>query len=675
MSETINDNVRVLSFAEAKLPDFKEHRGGAYIKFGEDNLYPDYLQDLFDKATKHGAIVSGKATYISGNGWKVKDGTDPIAEGLIKKVNRHNESLADVTKKAALDIEIFAGAYLQIIWNNTGTAIAEIYHIDYTRIRSNQDNTQFHYREDWGSYSREPVKVYPAFNPANRKGSQIYFLKEYRPGCVSYPLPAYMRALNYISAEIEVGKHTYGNAQNGFTPSKSITLVNGEPSQDEKKKMTRQFERAFTGSDGKKLMLWFANQADQKPIIEDLGQSDLSKEDYTAVDNLIQNNIYTGHGITTPALFGIATAGQLGQAKEMRDGYEIFKNTYVNDKQRFLESHVNTLAKYFGVLVYLEIIPTAPIGLDITPELLKDIAPKTWFLEQAGIDPTKYPELNTTVNPETGQMEANTNDAIRNLTSKQHQQVMRILRQVDKGQLTKERATVLLSTGYGLSPEDITTLLAVDDPLMMSEDESEDDKAISVFMEYGVSPEGLTVLTSKKVKFTDDMDAEVREYQFKTMTAKKISELKASILDLISKDKRITNEILAKTLNVPEEDIEQAIKQLIETGSLSVDKTGEIRQLDKPLKEAQEGVKAETRQFVVKYSYDGPKDSRNRPFCARLMELNRFYTRTEIESISARLGYSVWDRRGGFYHNPNTDTTTAFCRHSWVSHVVMKQAK
>ena len=75
----------------------------------------------------------------------------------------------------------------------------------------------------------------------------------------------------------------------------------------------------------------------------------------------------------------------------------------------------------------------------------------------------------------------------------------------------------------------------------------------------------------------------------------------------------------------------------------------------------------------LKYSYEGPQDSKNRPFCAKMMELDRLYTRAEIESISARLGYSVFDRLGGFYHNPKTDITTPYCRHHWKSNLVVKK--
>lgn len=671
MSEPTNiaDNLFVLSFAEAKRPVFKEVRTGRYVNYGADNQYPDYLLELFHTAAKHGSIVGGKAVYVAGKGWKTKDGAaDPVADAFIKKANRYGEELGEVLTKVALDGEIFYGAYLQCIWSNAGSRLAEVYHLDFSKVRTNKDNTQFFYCEDWKNSRLHPIKTFPAFNPANPRGSQILFIKFYSPSSGAYPQPDYLRALNYISAEVEVGAHTYSNSKTGFSASKAITLMDGEPSDDEKKRVTKKIEGAYTGAGGRRFILNFVSNADRKPIIEDLGASDLTKEDFTAVDTLIQTNIFTGHKITTPALFGIATPGALGQRTELELGYEIFKNTYVNAKQQTLEAHFNLIAKAAGATATIEIIPTDPVGVDIAS--VKDIAPKSWLLEKLGIDPAKYPDAEQATDP--AQMAGATNPLLRDLTGRQWQGIQRIIREVGNGKTTDAAARMLLASGYGLDEAQIGALLgtpAPGDELALSEQQSEDDKAIAVFAEYGEQAGGFVVLKSRRVKFADEADAEIREDGLLAFAAGKITELQASILDLISKDKRITAEVLAEALRADLADVTDALSELVRSGALKV--RGDERTLTKPLKELQEGVKAKSKAFRVLYSYDGPQDSKNRPFCAKLMELGRFYSRVDIESISARLGYSVWDRRGGFYHNPTTGETTPYCRHTWLSHIVM----
>jgi len=135
----ITDNMYMLSFAEAKQPEFMEKRGAGYIEFGNNNDYPGYLLDMYNKSAKHNAIVRGKVNYITGNGWATKE-ADPAAEMFIKKANDY-ENLNDLTRKVSIDIEVFGGAYLEVIWSEVGGMLTTVNHIDYTKIRSNKDNT------------------------------------------------------------------------------------------------------------------------------------------------------------------------------------------------------------------------------------------------------------------------------------------------------------------------------------------------------------------------------------------------------------------------------------------------------------------------------------------------------------------------------------------------------
>ena len=597
-------DLRVLTFAEAKQPEFKEKKGEGYIQYGDRNDYPNYLVELFNKSAKHNAIIKSKVHYITANGWSGSDEAKPF----IDQVNRM-ESLEDLTRKVSLDAELFGGYYLEIIFSVTGQ-LSEIWHCDYTKIRTNKDNTQFWYKEDWADRA-EKAEVYPAFNPANPYGKQILYIKEYRPNMGYYSLPGYFGALNYIESDIEISKHVLGNAQTGFSASKLITLPNGEPSDDEKRNIEKRFTNRFSGSDGKKFILAFVNDSARKPIVDDLGTSDITKEDFGRVDTLIQTNIFSGHQITTPSIFGIAEAGKLGSRSEMRDGYEIFKNTYVNSKQMHLESVFNMLFKYRGIEnAELHIIPTEPIGFEFTENLLKEIAPKEWLLEKAGIDMTKY-------------------------------------------QAPEEAVTVVQSAQF------------------------KDD--FSVFFEFGEDKANYNIWKSK-TRFNDDS-----EYQLFA----EVNQLQANVLDLMAKDKRITPEVLAETLDQSVETINQVINTLISNGHIQPKQYTIGKGIDEnvitehtltePLKDILEKIKPQTTELLIRYSYEWKAGFSNsdigtsRPFCVALLEANKVYSRSEIELMSARLGYSVWDRKGGWYTKPGTNDHEPSCRHQWVSNIVTRK--
>lgn len=649
MNTSPGDNIVILTFAEARQPEYRERKGSGYVEFGQKNDYPTYLLDLFNKSAKHNAIIKGKVNYIIGNGWK-GDNTR-----LIEHPNPM-ETLNDITRKVSMDIEIFGGAYLEVIWNMAGTEIAEIRHMDFTKIRSNKDNTQYYYRENWKYGSREEVTPIPAFNPRIPIGRQLLFCKEYRPGQETYPLPGYFGSLNYIESDIEVSKHVLGNAQTGFSASKLITLPNGEPGDEEKRKITRQFETAFTGSNGRKFMLSFVQNTERKPIVDDLGASDLTKEDFSTVDNMIQSNVFSGHQITSPSLFGIAEPGKLGTRTEIRDAYEIFKNTYVNDKQMYLENVFNLISSYMGG-GEMSIIPVEPLGFEFTEATLLQIAPKEWLLEKAGIDMSKYSPATAVPGALPGAAptapEAMVNDAVKNLTGRQHQQLLRIIRQFGQGKISREVAMILLKSSLGLSDDEIKTMLAID------EAEFSADEDLNIIDEYGDQRDAFEVHYSRPYVFadvvTDDIDKQI------------IAILKRQPLTPVDD--------IAKALKREVADISDRINKMTEAEIIKVDiRTGE-RIVSEPISRIVDKTPATT--FEIRYSYEwkpivpvGQRDTKAHPsraFCRKLMSLDRFYSRKDIEAISRRLGYDVFTRGGGWWGDSPS------CRHEWRTNIVVKK--
>ena len=657
-------DLRVLTFAEARQPEFKEKKGvdGGYIKYGENNDYPEYIVDLYNKSSKHSAIIKSKVHYITGNGWS----GEPDAQAFIDKANRV-ESLNDLTRKVSLDVEIFGGAYLEVIWDMAGN-IAELWHCDYVKIRTNKDNTQYWYKEDWKDNKVKPTVV-AAFNPKQPTGKQILYIKEYRPNIGIYGLPSYFAALNYIESDIEVSKHILGNAQTGFSASKLITLPNGEPNDEEKRNVDNRLRKTYSGADGKKYMIAFVNDISRKPVVDDLGTSDLTKEDFGRVDELIQTNIFSGHQVTTPSIMGIAEAGKLGSRTEMRDGYEIFKNTYVNAKQMHLESVFNMLAKYKNVTTEIKIIPTEPIGIEFSEQTIKEVAPKEWILEKIGIDMTKYAPTAEAIVPAQG---LSVNEHIKGLKGREWQNMQRIIREFTKGKINREQAAAMLKTGYALSDDEVNTWLGSDE--MDAEFAAQD---FGVFYEFGESKDAFNVWKSKK-RFSDESDF----HMFADVT-----QLESDILDQISKQKDVTPEVLAEVLDEDVNTINSILKDLEDRKILKTTETkiGKginsniivSRELTQPLSKTVGKVKPETTEILVRYSYDwiagfnNSDKTNSRPFCVALLDANKIYSRSDIEMMSARLGYSVWDRRGGWWNDNGTISES--CRHEWRTNIVTRK--
>jgi DNA-binding Lrp family transcriptional regulator len=159
-----------------------------------------------------------------------------------------------------------------------------------------------------------------------------------------------------------------------------------------------------------------------------------------------------------------------------------------------------------------------------------------------------------------------------------------------------------------------------------------------------------------------------------------LSTLQSDILDLVSKDKRITPEVIADTLKADIRDVSRVMNLLVRKGLMKTTQT-QIgsdtiveRELTKPMSEIRKVGNVTTTEILIRYSYEGPKDDRNRPFCAKMLDISKrkMWTRSDIEKISERLGYSVWDRRGGWYTEPDGQRRP-FCRHEWKSNIVLRK--
>ena len=656
------DNLVILTFAEAKQPEYREKKGVGYIEFGDKNDYPNYLLSLYNKSAKHNAIVKGKVNYITGNGWAAKE-DDVKAEEFIKNANPY-ESLIDVTRKVSIDIEVFGGAYMEIVWSKIGGQIASICHIDYTKVRSNKDNTQY-WIKDWNDRKAE-AEVVLGYNKDLREGKQILYIKEYRPGLDTYALPGYIGALNYIESDVEVSKHVLGNAQTGFSASKLITLPNGEPTPDEKRNIERRFTERFSGSDGKKFILSFVQDIAKKPAVDDLGASDLTKEDFGRVDTMIQQNIFAGHQITTPSLFGILVEGSLGTRSEIRDGYEVFKNTYVNDKQQYLEGIFNSLAEINGVTTEIYIKPVEPINFEFSEAIISQFAPKEWILEKIGVDMTKY---QTPVEPT---QQGLINEHLKGMKGREWQNFQRIIREYNKGKISRNQAIQMFKSGYGLDDEAINTWLG-DDTYEQRFDDI--DSTIELFSQFGEAEEGFSVVARKKA-FIGDLEAQELAFRDEVVD----DTIDKKILDIIAKNKRIIPSDIAKVLDIEEDEVQSRINKLVALEILEYDVDTQVSKLLKPLNEILD--KPLKTSFLVRYEYSWDylrttqKDrnmNTSRPFCQRLMSLKKLYTRGEIEQISARLGYDVFARAGGWWTLPDTNIHSPKCRHTWNAVVVVKK--
>ena len=659
----VGDSILKLVFADSKIPTMEKHSWYDFVQFGEQNNYPEYIAMLFNKSAKHQAIINGKVTYIVGNGLKPKN-DNPQAEQFLQRANE-NQTWDELIEWAVQCGKINGGFYFQVIPKYGGGF--NVYPMPFKNIRISKCGTKFHYKNNWEKHWNEPEQIFPKFNPKIKEASIFYF-KEDNPDATVYPLPDYVATCNWIESDVEISKATLTNAKTGFSASTMISFFDGSLTPEKKKDITRRLDNAATGAEGKKTLVTFNNDPNKKPVVDKLGESDLTKEDFTAISNLITQNILTGHGITHGLLFAIQEEGKLGGATELKTAFDIFKNTYVNKNQIRYASVVNYFSSIHGINEEYKFQDVEAVGLQIDPVQFKEMLPKEWVLEKLGINAADYgiaPTAPTTgITPQA--QSAETNSVLTNLTAKQHQQVMRIVRQYSKGQLNDKQSILMLTTGYNMTEQQAKTMLGIEDETQQFSKQYDETDVALMFSECGQARENFTIVKSKT--FSEDDD----EFSFAFAAVAELTELEKQVTDLLKKDSKLTNEQIAQALKLPIEKINIVTEKLLTDGILAAPAANGIRRLLEPT-----GTR-KLPELLTMYSYEKRPDAAgaellptSRPFCVKMIGLDRLYTRKEIQTISQKLGYSVFNRAGGFWNN--NGTIEPHCRHEWRSQIVIKK--
>jgi hypothetical protein len=685
---------------EHKVPVMLENRSGKYITYGFANEYPYYLLDNYRRSSKHNAIVNGKVNYIMGGGWQAGD--DLTVEQQARFIKffdgmSSTEDLNDITEKLVLDLEIFNGFAVAVTWSKLGT-IAKMEHVPFEKIRVDKEEKMFQVA-DW--YNDDMMQLFPkvgdiekipAFDPENRLGKQLFYYRVYAAGVKHYPLPEYIGGNAWIEADVQVANFHNNNLRNNFWGGYLINFNNGIPTPEEQGDIERQIKRKFSGTDNAgRFVVTFNDDAAKAPTLEPLTPSDMDKQ-FEILNKAIQQEIFIAHRVTNPMLFGVKTEGQLGGRNELVEAYELFKATYVNDRIRKVERMINYLGSFNGV-EGMELIPVEPITERLSEQALLQIMTQDELREKAGLQPLEKPADVVGPNPQPDEQpqaveQLSSNDNIKKLSGREYQNLMRIVRQYMQEKITLEMARTMLSAGFGLSAQEIDTMLGVQaqefsEPQWGEEDDEdygwgeEEFKVLEVVAsKFGCHADDYHVMHSKPMRFDANIEENIR-LAFAELGEEE-KELDKKIEAYRKKNRDASVEEMSKEFGVSKAKVAKRVAYLITKDrypiSRAVDKIAE-QNLPKNVKEVAEPVLEVRYKYAWATGFSNKDKGSSREFCKVMLDLagqGKVYTREDIDGISAIMGYSVWNRRGGWYHTPS-GVNRPQCRHVWEQQLVIRK--
>ena len=373
-------NLDLVKLSHYNIPHLVEDTKNDWVNFGQDNLYPNYLLDLFLGSAINGALVKSIGAMIYGEGLAATNSDDntDTKESYLRLTELLHNSDDDVLKDLAMDLKLFGGCYVNVIWSRDRSKIAKMLHIPAQYIRSGKmidgEIRHYYYSADWSKTRKAEYKprAYPAFNTDDRtQASQILMIRDKNPALFYGFAPDYVAATDWIQMELEIAQFHLSNITSGMTPSMHVGFSNGIPSDEERRTIERQLNAKFAGSgNAGKILITFNDGKETAPVIEPIQMND-AQSAWEGMSKQAVNQILAGHRVTSPILFGIRSeGGGLGNnADELRDAYSLFNNTVVIPFQNTLLKGLEKIFKVNDIsldLYFKSLKPADFIDLDVT---------------------------------------------------------------------------------------------------------------------------------------------------------------------------------------------------------------------------------------------------------------------------------------------------------------------
>ena len=641
------NSLSILNFEANVVPEFKEQRGKDWILYGSEgeykNRYPDFLLELYRNSAKHHAIINSKRDYVCGRGWSIDtDGMTTVMKAKMEQFVKHPnpyESLDDILVKVAHDLELYGGYALEVIYDSIGEKIAAIYHADFAKYRVSDDGYCYYYSDDWSKYNPEVEKI-EAFNWKEPGGKQLLYVKSYQPNCQYYPLPSYLGAINYIDLDRKVSDYFNKGISNGFMAGTLLNFNSGIPTAEEQDEIERMVKAKFTGTDNaNSILLNFADSKDRAADIQQLNSNDFDKR-FDLLNKTIQQELYAGHQISDPALFGIKEEGIFSSRNQLVDSFELFQNTYVNARQQFIERTFNDLAALQGLEGRLTISDTEPISVQFSESTIVSVMTADEIRERVGL-----PKL-------------------------------------------EEEQKVEIEASAHICCK--------------SSDSKEDDERVLEYLRNTGSFDH-KVVADRRFQFDSFETAHIRESECLKYWFSEIGPIESAILDILVKEPSTPFLAIARSLQITNERLMTAIQTLNEANAINIiikeiaGSTQRVVDVTDEGKRIIDDIEPVEEEFGIGYVYDLRPELKqkgealtiptSRDFCIDLLRESRpsnwrsdevqeigpnytgkVWTLEEIQRLGMQEGRNVWNRGGGWWGK------SIHCRHEWRQVLITKQA-
>ena len=309
-----------------------------YIPFGQDNQFPELLNQLYYTSPLHGAIVDFKTNAVIGGGYTLETEKMSNEDKLKLYTFEKKIKLGKVDKALTQQLIVHHRVYFKLCYNDKGD-LYKIENISPEKVRVARDKQTYFLCDDWSA--RIDVRPIKKAHPTNSDLEQLYCYELMTLGQEWYPLPQYSSALNFAFLSGELSYFAKANIQNSIFPSFAMMFPKRPQSEEEKSMIKATIDRLKGAANAGKAVAFFANNQDQLPKIEALPVNNNDKLFHEA-SALNTEQICFSHTID-PILMGVRTTGSLGGGADIKQAYVVFEKNVVMPLRNEVENIVNEL--------------------------------------------------------------------------------------------------------------------------------------------------------------------------------------------------------------------------------------------------------------------------------------------------------------------------------------------
>lgn len=396
---------------------------GTFVRFGWDNLYPSLIDQMYFQSPLHASLIEFQINASIGGGYEIvtkkeKSPSEKVKEYTFVKQGK----LKTLFRAIAQDIKMHRRTHIKI-YKKDGVPY-KLERIIPSKVRYNSDATIFWISNNW--LTSDSYTTLPAYSFTSKDEVSVYsFIDlECSPGQDVYPLDKTISAFNFIYLDGQSSTLLKKNIEKSIFGS----LVIRRPKAFESKEEFDQFKKEVVNKEGEvvPVLLFAADGMENLPEVESFPANQNDKV-FEGMYRRIDEKICQAHSIN-PVLFLEGTGG-LGSGSDITAVYPIWEKNVVIPFRLKLEEVMSDILSIFDingefVINNFQIINSAVADAEsVKMEASKQAEPV-----------------------------AEVNDNLKGLSAKENMDMMRIIRDYNKGRLNEPIATARLMA-YGLTKE------------------------------------------------------------------------------------------------------------------------------------------------------------------------------------------------------------------------------